>query len=77
MHGHTVMNREYRRGLSTYLCGDPVLRISIVKVYLHHLGGARQEVQDPFSQGGVQTQGPELNEELGGYYGDECCILTR
>ena len=40
--------------------------------YLHHLGVARQEVQDPISEGGVQTQGLELNDELGGYYGIEC-----
>jgi hypothetical protein len=40
--------------------------------YFHHLGSARQEVQDPFAQGGVQTQGLELNDELGGYYGVEC-----
>ena len=39
--------------------------------YLHHLGAAHQEVQDPVAQGGVQTQGPELNDELGGYYGVE------
>ena len=37
--------------------------------YLHHLGAARQVVQDPVAQGGVQTQGPELSDELGGYYG--------
>ena len=36
--------------------------------YLHHLGAARQEVQDPNAQGGVQTQGLEL----GGCYGVEC-----
>ena len=38
----------------------------------HHLGVARQEVQDPVAQGGVQTQDPELNDELGGYHGVEC-----
>ena len=38
-------------------CGAPVL------------GAARQEVQAPVAQGGVQTQGPKLNDELGGYYG--------
>ena len=26
------VNREYRRGLSTHLCGDPVLRISEMEV---------------------------------------------
>ena len=34
--------------------------------YLHHLGAACQEGQDPVAQGGVQTQGLELNDELGG-----------
>ena len=40
--------------------------------YLYHLGAARQEVQDPIAQGGVQTLGLKLNDELGGYYGVEC-----
>ena len=40
--------------------------------YLHHLGAAHQEVQDPVAQGGAQTQRLELNDELGGYYGVEC-----
>ena len=39
--------------------------------YLNHLGAARQEVQDPFTQGGVETQGLMLNDELGNY-GVEC-----
>jgi hypothetical protein len=39
--------------------------------YLYHLGAARQEVQDPAAQGVVQTQGLELNDELGAYYGVE------
>ena len=29
---------------------------------------AHHEVQDPVAQGGVQTQVPELIDELGGYY---------
>jgi hypothetical protein len=32
--------------------------------YLHHLGAAYQEVQDPVVQGGVQTQGLKLSDEL-------------
>jgi hypothetical protein len=39
--------------------------------YLHFLGAARQEVQASVAQGGVLTQGPKLNDELGGYYGVE------
>ena len=40
--------------------------------YPHHLGAARQEVQDPVAQGGVEIQGLELNDEFGGYYGVKC-----
>ena len=66
------VNREYRRGLRTQHCGAPVLRISgDVVSYLHHLGADRQEVQDPVAQGGVQAQGLELSDVLGGYYGVE------
>jgi hypothetical protein len=64
---------EHRRGLSTHPCGAPVLRISRdVVSYLHHLGAARQEVQDPIAQGRVETQGLKLNDDLGGYCGVEC-----
>ena len=34
-------------------------------------GAARQEVQDPVAQGGVQAQGLKRNDELGGDYGVE------
>jgi hypothetical protein len=37
-----------------------------VASYLHHLSVACQEVQDPVAQGGVQTQDPKVNDELGG-----------
>jgi hypothetical protein len=40
--------------------------------YLHHLGMALQEVQDPIVQGRLETQGLKLNDELGGYYGIGC-----
>jgi hypothetical protein len=40
--------------------------------YRHHLGVARQKVQDPIAQGGVETQGLQLDDELGGYYRVEC-----
>jgi len=33
----------------------------------HHLGFARQEVQDPVTKGGLQPQAPELANELGGH----------
>ena len=35
-----------------------------VVTYPHHLGVPRQKVQDPVSQGGVEPQGLELNDEL-------------
>ena len=38
-----------------------------VVFYLHHLGTARQKVQDPIAQGRVETQGLQLDDELGGY----------
>ena len=40
--------------------------------YLHHLVAAHQEVQDSVAQGGVETQGLKLIDELGGCYGVEC-----
>ena len=43
-----------------------------VVTYPHHLGAARQEVQYPVAQGGVETQGLELDDEFGGYYGVKC-----
>jgi hypothetical protein len=39
---------------------------------VYHLGAVRQEVQDPNAQGGVETQGLKVIDELGGYYGVEC-----
>ena len=69
------VNREYRRGLCTHPWGAPVLRISgggDVVPYPHHLGAAHQEVQYPVAQGGVETQGLELDDELGGHYGVKC-----
>ena len=42
-----------------------------VVAYPYHLGAARQEVQDPFTEGGVQSHGPELSDEFGGHYGVE------
>jgi hypothetical protein len=69
------VNREYRRGLSMHPCGAPVLKISEVEVLFPTFttwGQPVTEVQDPVAQDGVQTQGPELNDELGGYYGVEC-----
>ena len=65
------VNREYRRGLRTHPSVEDQ-RGGDVVTYPHHLGAARQEVQYPVAQGGVETQGLELDDELGGYYGVEC-----
>ena len=37
-----------------------------VVTYPHNLGAARQEVQYSVAQGGVETQGLELDDEFGG-----------
>ena len=50
-------------------------RLTGVVSYLHHLGAACQEVLDPVAQGRVQTQGPELNDELSGKV-EVICSLT-
>jgi hypothetical protein len=42
--------------------------------YLHHLGAARQKVQESIAQCGVETHGLKLNDELGGYYGVEAVV---
>ena len=68
------VNREYRRGLRTHPCGAPVLRISGVEMFptLTTWWASSQKVQDPVAQGGVETQGLELNDEFGRYYGVKC-----
>ena len=68
------MNREYNGAEHAPLWGPFVehQQSGGVVSYLHQLGAARQEVQDPVTQGGVQTQGHELTDKLGGYYGVEC-----
>ena len=68
------VNSEYRMGLSMLpLLGPSVedQRSGGVVSYLHYLGADCSDVQDPVAQGGVQAQGPELNDELGGYHGIE------
>ena len=76
MRGHAVMGEQgVQEGAEHAPLTGPCFedqRSGGVDSYLCHLGAARQEVQDPVSQGGVQTQGPELNDDFGGYYGVEC-----
>jgi hypothetical protein len=68
------VNREYRRGLRTHACGAPVLRINGVEMLFHTVTtcGRPVTVQDPIVQDGVETQGFELNDKFGGYYGVKC-----
>ena len=76
MHGHAVVGEQgvQERAKPTPLWGPIVegQRSGDVVSYLHHLGAACQKVQDPVAQGGVETQGLQLDDELVGYYGVEC-----
>jgi hypothetical protein len=56
------VNREYRRGLSTHPCGVPVLRICEVEVLIPTFTTWGRPVRKS------RTQGPELSDELVGYY---------
>ena len=62
------VNREYRRGLRTHLCGAPVLRISGEEMLVPTLTNWGY----PVAQGGVETQGLELDYKFGGYDGVKC-----
>ena len=73
MHGHAVMGEQRVQEGAEHA---PVWGPSVedqqsggVVSYLHPLGAAHQDVQDPVAEGGVQNQDPEINDELGGYYG--------
>ena len=69
------VNKEYRRGLSTHPCGEPVLRIIEVEMLFPIFTTwwrPDQKVQDPIAQGRVETQGLKLNDKLVGNYGVEC-----
>ena len=70
MHGHAVMGEQgvQERAQNAPLWGPSVedLRGGDVVAYPHHLGAARQEVQYPVAQGGVETQGLELDDEFKG-----------
>ena len=71
MRGHAVMGEQgVQEGAEHAPLWGPSVedqRNGDVVSYLHHLGAARQEVQDPIAQGRVETQGLRLNDELGGY----------
>ena len=61
------VNREYQRGLSMHPCGAPVLRVSEVEMLFPTFttwGRPFQNVQAPIAQGGVETQGLQLDDEV-------------
>ena len=67
MRGHAVIGEQ---GVQEHapLWGPSAegLRSGDVVSYLHHLGAARQKVQDPIALGRVETQGLELMMSLEG-----------
>jgi hypothetical protein len=81
MYGHAVLSEQGVQEGAEHapLWGSRVQdqRSGDVVSYLHHLGAAHQEVQDPIAQGVVETQGLKLNDELGGYYGVECRAVVN
>ena len=69
VHGHAVIGEQgvQESAENAPLWGPSVedQRAGEVVSYLHHLGAALQEVQDPVAQGGVETQGLEIIDEFG------------
>ena len=76
MHGHTVMGEQGVQEGAEHAplwgqCVEEQCSGGVVS-NIYHLEAARQEVQDPIAQGGVESQGLKHNDELGGYYGMSC-----
>jgi hypothetical protein len=74
------VNREYRMGTKHAPLRVPRVdgqRGGCVVAYPYHLDATRQEVQDPVAEGGLQFQGPELSDELGGLYGVESWTVVN
>ena len=67
MHGYAVVG-EQERAEHTPLWGPSVegQQSGDFVSYLHHLRAARQIVQDPVAQGGVESQGSSLMMSLDG-----------
>jgi hypothetical protein len=68
--------QEEEEGAEHAPCGVEGQRSGDFVSYLHPLETARQKVQNPIAQGGVETQGLQLNDELEGYYGVECLAVV-
>ena len=56
-----------------------MLRVSVTDVLLPTLITWGRPLGSPVSscEGGVQSQGPEFNDELGGHYGVERCAVVN
>ena len=81
MHSHAVVGEQgvQERAQNAPLWGPSVVedqRGGDVVAYPHHLGAARQEVQYPVAQAGVETQVLELEGEFGVYYGVKCLAVV-
>ena len=76
VHGHPAVGEQGVQEGAEHapFCGPSVegQRSGDVVSYLYHLRTARQKVQDPISHGEVETQGLQLDVELGGFCGVEC-----
>ena len=72
MDEHAVMDEQ--EGLSMHPCGSAVLMVSEVEMLFPTFTtwGRAVKVQEPIAQGGVEAQGLQLDDELGGYHGVEC-----
>ena len=75
MHGHAVMGEQgVQEGAEHVPLRGPSVecqRGGDAVSYLHHQVAAREKSQDLTAQGGVEDQGIQLDDELGGYYGVE------
>ena len=73
--GHAVVGEQgVQEGTKHTLLWGPLVKGQHGRgdvAYPHHLGLTRQEVQDPVSEGGVQSQGPKLGDKFRGDNGVE------
>ena len=73
MRGHTVVGEQgVQEGTKHTPLRGPRVEGQCgggVVAYPHHLGPSTQEAQDPATEEGVQSQGPQLGDELGWEYG--------
>jgi hypothetical protein len=67
----STVEQTYHRceGTRHATSGAPMLRVSVADVMLPNLTTWVRPVRKSRGEGGVQSQGPELSDELGGDYG--------